>query len=78
MRFRCGALSHGRIDGAWIWRLRPGTDMGLFEEVYARLLGNAVSLDAVGHYARPDLFSLQVNTSPLRPVEFRNDLDAED
>ncbi len=36
------------------------------------------SFDAVGHYARPDLFSLQVNTAPSRPVEFRNDPDAED
>jgi nitrilase len=28
------------------------------------------SLDVVGHYSRPDLFQLQVNTKPLRPVEF--------
>ncbi|HET7202732.1 MAG TPA: carbon-nitrogen hydrolase family protein [Steroidobacteraceae bacterium] len=30
---------------AWIWRLRPGGDMGLAEKLHARLLGNAVSLD---------------------------------
>jgi nitrilase len=30
------------------------------------------SLDVVGHYARPDLFRLQVATRPLAPVEFDN------
>ena len=28
------------------------------------------SLDTVGHYSRPDLFQLHVNTEALRPVEF--------
>jgi len=28
------------------------------------------SLDVVGHYSRPDIFKLHVNTSPLKPVEF--------
>jgi len=31
---------------AWIWRLRPGVDWGLSEALHARLLGNAVNLDA--------------------------------
>ncbi|HEV8690309.1 MAG TPA: carbon-nitrogen hydrolase family protein [Ideonella sp.] len=31
------------------------------------------SLDVVGHYARPDLFRLQVDTRPHPPVEFKND-----
>jgi len=31
------------------------------------------SLDAAGHYARPDIFRLQVNTRPFAPVEFRDD-----
>lgn len=30
---------------AWIWRLRPGADMALAEQLHARLLANAVSLD---------------------------------
>ena len=30
---------------AWIWRLRPGSDMGLAEQLHALLLANAVSLD---------------------------------
>jgi nitrilase len=31
---------------AWIWRLRPGTDMGLSEKIHARLCAHAVNLDA--------------------------------
>ena len=31
---------------AWIWRLRPGGDWGLSEALHARLLDNAVTLDA--------------------------------
>ena len=31
---------------AWIWRLRPGGDWGLSEELHARLLDSAVDLDA--------------------------------
>jgi nitrilase len=29
---------------AWMWRLRPGTDMGLTEKIHARLCANAVNL----------------------------------
>jgi nitrilase len=37
----------------WIWRLRPGGDMGLSSEIHARLRGNAVDL------ARGDLQGVQ-------------------
>jgi nitrilase len=30
---------------AWIWRLRPGTDMGLSDKIHARLCAHAVNLD---------------------------------
>jgi nitrilase len=102
---------------AWIWRLRPGGDWGLSEALHARLLDNAVTLDAgdlqplcaavrqhkvtvvcginerdstssratlyntvvviarraldvAGHYARPDIFTLHVNTRQQSPVKF--------
>ena len=38
---------------AWIWRLRPGKDGRLSEELYSRLLENAVSLES------DDLLALQ-------------------
>jgi nitrilase len=31
---------------AWMWRLRPGTDLGLTEKIHARLRANSVSLAA--------------------------------
>lgn len=30
----------------WIWRLRPGSDSKLYEQIHSRLLENAVSLDS--------------------------------
>ncbi len=53
------ALHEAAVDGAvlvvfpeafipgypsWIWKLRPGTDMGLTEQLYARLRANAINL----------------------------------
>ena len=31
------------------------------------------NLDVVGHYARPDLFQLHVNTRPAQPVVFNEE-----
>ena len=43
----------------------------LYAEIDLERVGMARrSLDVVGHYARPDIFQLHVNTKPLRPVEF--------
>src|ERR1700674_185516 len=43
----------------------------LYAEIDLERVGIARrSLDVVGHYARPDIFQLHVNTNPLRPVEF--------
>ena len=43
----------------------------LYSEIDTERVGVARrSLDVVGHYARPDLFQLRVNTQPQRPVQF--------
>jgi len=43
----------------------------LYAEVDLERVGMARrTLDVVGHYGRPDLFQLHVNTRPARPVEF--------
>jgi nitrilase len=43
----------------------------LYSEIDLARVGMARrSLDVVGHYARPDLFQLQVNDRPLRPISF--------
>jgi len=44
----------------------------LYADVDAEQVGIARrTLDIVGHYARPDIFTLQVNTQPQSPVEFK-------
>jgi nitrilase len=43
----------------------------LYAEIDLERVGMARrSLDVVGHYSRPDLFELRVNTGPQKPVEF--------
>jgi nitrilase len=44
----------------------------LYAEVDLERVGSARrSLDVAGHYARPDLFTLQVNRQPQRPVQVK-------
>ena len=47
-------------------------DLGiLYADIDLEQVGAARrTLDTVGHYSRPDLFQLHVNTRPLNPVEF--------
>jgi nitrilase len=46
----------------------------LYAEIDLERIGMARrTLDVVGHYGRPDLFQLHVNTRPARPVEFDGD-----
>jgi nitrilase len=43
----------------------------LYADIDLELVGVARrSLDTVGHYSRPDIFQLHVNTEPLKPVVF--------
>ncbi|MFO7628776.1 MAG: carbon-nitrogen hydrolase family protein [Prochlorococcaceae cyanobacterium] len=44
----------------------------LFAEIDLERVGAAQrSLDVVGHYSRPDIFNLHVNSNPLKPVIFK-------
>lgn len=43
---------------AWVWRLRPGGDWGLSEQIHQRLLDNAVDL------ARDDLSKVRSAAAP--------------
>jgi nitrilase len=43
----------------------------LYAEIDLERVGMARrNLDVAGHYSRPDLFQLQVNRRPQKPVEF--------
>lgn len=48
----------------------------LFADVDPARVGAARrSLDVAGHYARPDIFQLHVNTTPQRPISFSSEDD---
>jgi nitrilase len=34
-------------------------------------ISHSMTLDVTGHYSRPDIFTLQVNTEPRSTLEFR-------
>ncbi|MBI3676011.1 MAG: carbon-nitrogen hydrolase family protein [Proteobacteria bacterium] len=38
----------------------------------SRIAGGKYDFDVVGHYARPDIFSLSVNTAPMPPVKVKD------
>lgn len=38
----------------------------------AVIAANRRQFDPVGHYSRPDVFRLEVDTTPRRPVAFRS------
>ena len=45
----------------------------LFAEVEPSRAGTAKrALDVAGHYSRPDIFTLRVNTRPQSPIELKN------
>lgn len=50
--------------------LRTETGIVWAEIDIAQTVAAKRSLDVVGHYARPDIFTLRVNNDPQRPVEF--------
>src|SRR5262245_26051004 len=50
---------------------RFGQEVIRYAELDRRMLARGkYDLDVVGHYARPDIFKLTVNTRQLRPVDF--------
>lgn len=52
--------------------LRHDTGLVMAELDLSQVSAAKRSLDIVGHYARPDIFTLQVNNKPQKPVEFHH------
>jgi nitrilase len=57
-------------DGAVIARADLGTDVLYADLDLGRIPGELQSMDVSGHYNRPDLFHLRVNTARPQPIEF--------
>ena len=55
-----------------------GESVRLAELDRADIVRGKFDFDVVGHYARPDIFSLSVNERPLEPVTARGSGDYED
>jgi nitrilase len=57
-------------DGEFLIEPVPGDKTVYIDIDLDRIVEEKLIVDAVGHYARPEVFTLQVNTAPLKPIEF--------
>ena len=57
---------------------RFGEEAVRFAELDRRMIARGkYDLDVAGHYARPDIFKLTINTRPMPPVEFQSALSGD-
>lgn len=59
----------GEVVAGPVW----GEETLLYAEIdRAEIVRQSLDMDVTGHYARPDIFSLAVDTAPKRPVTYGN------